>query len=167
MNKTKWITAAATALTLTATLGFAATSDDAKGKEGYGHQRGGGHHQKGGFGGERFAEKLGLTDAQKQQVKTLQTNFREQNKAFFDSGRQTREDMRAAKQANDTTKLEALKATMKAQHEQMKQIQATQTAQIVALLTPEQKAKYDAIKAEREAKRAAHANGERGNRGNK
>jgi Spy/CpxP family protein refolding chaperone len=164
MNKTKWITAAATALTLTATLGFAATSDDAKGKEGYGHHRGG-HHQKGGFGGERFAEKLGLTDAQKQQVQDLQQNFRQQNKAFFDSVRQTREDMRAAKQANDTTKLEALKATMKAQHEQMKQIRDTQTAQIVALLTPEQKAKYDAIKAEREAKRAEH--GERGQRGNK
>ena len=63
-------------LALGATMAFAAPHDGKGGWEG--------HHGKGGFGRE-FAQKLNLTDAQKTQMKDLMKNFRETNKAFFDS----------------------------------------------------------------------------------
>jgi Spy/CpxP family protein refolding chaperone len=139
----KWLTAAAV-LTLSSTLAFAAP-----------HQGHGGKHGRGGREfGERFAQKLNLTDAQKQQLQDVQKSFREENKAFFDSVRDTHRQIRAANEAGDTAKVEALKATAKSQREQMKQLRGAKMQRIEALLTTEQRAQWQAMKAERDAKRA-------------
>lgn len=150
--KTKWVTMAA-ALTLSATLAVAAPHGPGKfGKGGRGGARG--------EFSERFAQKLNLTDAQKQQVRDTQQSFREQNKAFFEQMKDTHRQIREAKQAGDNARLESLKATAQSQRERMKQLRQEQTARIVALLTPEQRAQFDALKAERKANR-----GDRGERG--
>ena len=144
----KVMTAAVGILTLGATLAFAAPPE---GRGGFGEHGGGrGHHgRRGGAGMDRMAEKLSLSDAQKEQITAIRKANREQNRTFFDAARSTREEMRAARKANDTAKLESLKATMQSQREQMKQIHQGVERQIASVLTADQRAKLEAMKAER------------------
>ena len=144
MNSKKWITGIAV-LAVSASLAIAAPQE---GKAWGGHR----HH---GFMSEKLAAKLNLTDTQKQQVKDLNKQFRQDNKAFFQSFRQTMKDARAAKEANDTAKLDALKPTIDSQKAQMKQLREAQEAKVLSVLTPDQQAQYKALKAEWAAKRAA------------
>jgi Spy/CpxP family protein refolding chaperone len=141
----KWFTAAAAVLALSGTVAFAAPHD--------GH---GGRHGRGGRGelSERLGQKLNLTDAQKQQIKDAQQSFRNENKAFFETARDTRRQMHEAKEAGDTARLESLKATAESQHAQMKQLRDAQMQRIEAVLTTEQRAQWQTLKAEHEARRA-------------
>jgi Spy/CpxP family protein refolding chaperone len=143
-NSKKWITAAAV-LALSGTMAFAAP-----------HEGRGGRHGRMGRGmlGEHLAQKLNLTDGQKQQIKDSQQSFRDENKAFFEAARDTRRQIREAKEAGDTARLESLKATAESQHAQMKQLHEAQMQRIEAVLTTEQRAQWQALKAEREARRA-------------
>lgn len=138
-NSKKWFTAAAV-VALSSTLAFAAPHEG--GKRGRGGR--GGHEFS-----ERFAQKLNLSEAQKQQIKDAQTAFRNENKAFFDQTRDTRRQIREAKEAGDAARVEQLKATAKSQHEQMKELRTAQHQRILALLTPEQRTQWEALKAER------------------
>jgi protein CpxP len=149
-NSKKWFTAAAV-VALSSTLAFAAPHEG--GKRGRGGR--GGHEF-----GEKFAQKLNLSDAQKQQIKDAQASFRNENKAFFDTVKDTRRQIREAKEAGDTARAEQLKATAQSQHARMKELRTAQHQRILALLTPEQRTQWEALKAERQAKR-----GDRGNRG--
>lgn len=146
MTSNKIFTAAAV-LALSASLAVAAPHDG-KGFGGHGRK------VRGEFGA-RFAEKLNLTDAQKSQIRDLNKSFREQNKPFFDQVRATRQDLRAARQAGDTAKLDALKGTAEAQRTQMKQLHDAQKQRILSVLTADQRQQYEAMKAERAARRAA------------
>lgn len=152
MKTTKWITMAAV-VTLSASLAFAAPHGP-----GMGGKRGRHGHQF----GERMAAKLNLTDAQKQQLRDLQQSFREKNKAVFENAHALRKDFREAKKAGDTAKLESLKPAMDAQREQMKQLRDAQHQQFLSVLTAEQRTRWEAMKAEREQRRAEHGRG-RGN----
>jgi Spy/CpxP family protein refolding chaperone len=152
MNKNKWMTMAAV-LALSTSLAIAAPHGGKGGK--------GGKHGRGEFS-EKFAEKLNLTDAQKEQIKTIRTNNREQNKAFFEQSRATFEQFREAKKANDTAKLEQLKPALEQQRAQMKQFRDAERQQILALLNSEQRTQFDALEKEREAR-----HGDRGPRGNR
>lgn len=143
MNSKKWITGVAV-LAVSASLAIAAPQA-ARGAWG-------GHHRGHGFMGQKMAEKLNLSDAQKQQIKDLNKQFRQDNKATFESFRQTMKDVRAAKQANDTAKLDALKPTIESQKAQMKQLREAQEQKILSVLTPDQQAQFKALKAERAAK---------------
>ena len=140
MKKSKWITGVAV-FALSTGLALAAPHGD-----GYGH------HGKGEFGQE-MAQKLNLTDAQKAQVKDISKSFREQNKAAFESFRTTMQDYRAAKQANDTAKINALQPQFDAAKAQMKTLRDQLDAKISTVLTPEQNAQWQQLKAERAAKR--------------
>jgi len=143
MNSSKkWITGIAV-LAVSASLAIAAPQEA---KEWGGHR---GHH---GFMSEKLAAKLNLTDTQKQQIKDLNKQFRQDNKAFFQSFKQTKKDAKAATQANDTAKLNALKPTIDSQKAQMKQLREAQEAKVLSVLTPDQQAQYKALKAERAAK---------------
>lgn len=135
----KWITVVA-AVGLSATLAIAGTG------EGHGRgMRGKGH---GGFG-MKLASKLNLTDTQKEQWKAIRKSSREQNSAFFQESRQTMKDFRAAKEAGDTAKADALKQTLQSQHAQMKQIRDAEETQLMNILTTEQRAQYQTLKAQR------------------
>jgi protein CpxP len=151
MKSNKWMAMAAVAA-LSTTLAFAGPHEGGRDGE-RGGKRGG---KRGGEFGARFAQKLNLTDAQKQQIRALQEGFRTQNKAFFEQSRETFRQFRDAKKAGDTARVDALKPTIEAQREQMKQLRAEQKQRIVALLTPEQRAQYESMKAERDARRGEH-----------
>jgi protein CpxP len=111
--------------------------------------------ERGGRGefGAKFAEKLNLTDAQKEQIRAIHKQTREQNAAFFQSFRETREQLREATRANDTAKADALKATLESQHAQMKQIRDAERQRVLSILTPEQRTQFEQMKAEHAAKR--------------
>jgi periplasmic protein CpxP/Spy len=149
-KNSKWITAVAVAA-LSATMAFAAAPHDG----GQGGWHGKGHH---GFRAGHLAKKLNLTDAQKQQWKDMEKSFRQDNAAFFQSTRQTWQDFRAAKEAGDTAKMDALKPAMESQHAQMRQLRDAQEQKLATILTPDQKAQWDALKAERAARRAQREN---------
>lgn len=143
MKNTKWITAAAATLALSASLAIAAPN--AGNGHGWGREGGKGRQEM----GARLAEKLNLTDLQKQQFAALQRDFRTANQAFFEQSRQTMQDFRAAKQAGDTAKADALKPTLDAQRAQMKQLRDAQEQKVLAILNADQRAQYEALKAER------------------
>ena len=119
----------------------------------HGEGRDGGHRGRRGDFSMKFMQKLNLTDAQKQQMKTVRQNFRQQNEALFSGFHQTMKEYRAAKQANDTAKAESLKATLDSQKAQVAQAHKAEHEQMLTVLTAEQRAQYDAMKAEWKAKR--------------
>src|ERR1041385_7911591 len=142
----KTITAIAV-LALSGTLAFAAT----EGHEGFGGHGHRGHHR--GMFGAKMAAKLGLSDAQKAQIKDIKKATREANAAFFDQARATRKEFWEAKKAGDTAKMDSLKPTLDSPRAQMKQIRQAEQAKVLSVLTPDQQAKLDAMKAEGKAKR--------------
>ena len=144
MKKLKVITIAA-ALTLSATIAVAAPHGGGKGGHGRGH--------RGGFMSQHMAEKLNLTDAQKAQIQAIQKGFREQNAQTFENAKELRKQVREARQANDTAKLESLKPAMEAQRTQFQQLREANKQQILAVLTAEQRAQLEALKAERKQRR--------------
>ncbi|HYO75564.1 MAG TPA: Spy/CpxP family protein refolding chaperone [Thermoanaerobaculia bacterium] len=151
MNTKKWMTVAAT-LALSTSIAIAAPHG------GRGEGKSGGKRGHGEFEG-RFAEKLNLTDAQKAQIKTIRQNNREQNKAVFEQSRETFKQFWEAKKAGDTARVEQLKPVFEQQRAQVRQLLDAERQLVLALLTPEQRAQYEALKAERESRR-----GQRGER---
>jgi Spy/CpxP family protein refolding chaperone len=147
MKKMKVITIAA-ALTLSATMAFAGPREGGKG---FGGGKGRGH--RGGFMSQRLAEKLNLTDAQKQQIQAIQKGFRDNNAQAFENAKVLRQQVREARQANDTAKLESLEPALEAQRTQFQQLREANKQAILAVLTAEQRAQLDALKAERKQRR--------------
>jgi Spy/CpxP family protein refolding chaperone len=143
----KWITAAAV-LGLSASLAFAGTTTG----EGHSHGFGGEGRHHHGFG--KLASKLNLTDAQKGQWKAIRKSSHEQNAAFFQQSRETKKEFFAAKKAGDTAKADSLKATLQSQRAQMKQIRDAEEQQFTKILTPDQSAQFQALKAAHAARRA-------------
>ena len=136
--------ASAVAVTLLgASLAFAAPHD--------GGRHWGGRHGERIFGA-KLAQELNLTDAQKAQIKSLKQASREQNAAFFEQSRATMKQFFTAKKAGDTATMEQLKPAMEANRAQMKQIRATTEANIASVLTAEQNAKWQQLKADRAAR---------------
>lgn len=154
MNKR--IAAVAAVVTLSATLAFAAPHEG-RGK-GQGRQGKAGH-------GQKFAQELGLTADQQRLIEDIRKNTFAANKDFFESARTLRQEFRAARQAGDTAKIEALKAQKESQRAQFQSIRAAREQQILSVLTAEQRAKYEALKAERESRRGEGGKRRRGPRG--
>jgi Spy/CpxP family protein refolding chaperone len=140
----------ATALTLTlgATLAFAAPQG-----KGDGEFRKGKHAKHRAAHFEKFAQELNLTDAQKEQIRAQRQNFRESNKARFETHRDTMRQYREARKANDTARAEQLKATLEVQRGELQQLRQAQHQALLQILTPEQRAQLEAKKAEREQRR--------------
>jgi periplasmic protein CpxP/Spy len=132
--------AAIAVLTLSATLAVAGPGG---GKGGFHGKRGNGEF------GAKFAEKLNLSDAQKAQAKQLHEQFRTQNEPLFNAFKQTKDDLRAARQANDTARVDALEAALKTQKTQLKAARQAQHERFLSILTADQKAQLEAMKAER------------------
>lgn len=156
------IISAVAILGLTGTIAMAAPA-----AEGNAHGRHGrGHHGKAhNGGGQRLAQQLNLTDAQKEQWRAEQKSFRLSNAVFLEQVRQTRQDLRAARKAGDTARAEGLKATASAQREQLKQLRRAEAQKFAAMLTSEQRARYETLKAEREARKAARGDRQRQHHG--
>ena len=102
------------------------------------------------FAGQgRLAEKLNLSDAQKAQWQELRRSFHQDNKAFLEQARQTRRDFRAARDANDTAKIESLKPVVQANRTQMRQLREAQEQKLMDILNEEQRAQFQELKQHR------------------
>jgi periplasmic protein CpxP/Spy len=99
-------------------------------------RRGGG---RGGFGAD-----LNLTEAQKAQIKTIRAKYKPQNEALRTQAKPFMDAARAARQKGDTAtaRAEMLKARNVMQGGQS--IRTQENAEIRAILTPDQQAKWDA-----------------------
>lgn len=163
LNRMKKIIAGgalAASLMLTGAVGFAQqeAGQEQDGKErGSWHKRGGGrggHGMRGGFGG-RFAEKLNLTDAQKEQMKQIAMRYRESGKALRQQNRESRGDnFDAFKDGtfNEAAVRAAAQARANARVEQ-EVMRARMMSEMYAVLTAEQKAQLAAERQQREQKR--------------
>jgi protein CpxP len=145
INMKKFTTAVAVTL-LGASLAFAAPHEGGK------HW---GHGKRGVFS-EKLAQKLNLTDAQKEQVKAIKKDSFEQNKAFFQQSRQTMKQYFTAKKANDTATMDSLEPAVESQRAQMKLIRTATEAKIAGVLTPDQNTQWQQLKAERAARHQNH-----------
>ena len=103
---------------------------------------------------QKFAQTLNLSDGQREQIRQLHRSFRSDNAAFLQSFRQNWRDYRAAKQAGDTAKADALKATLESQRAQAKELHAGLEQRVGSVLTADQLAQWNAMKADRAARRA-------------
>lgn len=95
---------------------------------------------------ERLATVLGLTDAQKQQAAAIFASAAEQNRALRPQIGTAEASLREAVKTNNTAQIDSLAAEIGRLHGQLRAIQAKTQAQFYALLTTEQRDKYDALR---------------------
>jgi len=98
----------------------------------------------GGREGRGFGRDLNLTEAQKTQIKAIRTKYQPQNQALRDRAKPFMEAARTARQKGDTV---AFRSNMEKARQVMQGGQSFRTqeqAEIRAILTPDQQAKFDA-----------------------
>jgi len=98
---------------------------------------------------ERYGAQLGLTDAQKTTIDEMEKKFDTDHADFLADYHKTMADFRAAREANDTAKMDALRPKMDSQRTEMMKLRTDQEDKIAATFTDEQKAKWSKIKEER------------------
>jgi Spy/CpxP family protein refolding chaperone len=95
-------------------------------------------------GGGEFGRDLNLTEAQKGQIKAIRAKYKPQNEALRAQAKPFTDAARAAKQKGDTV---AFRTNIEKAHQVMQGGQSFRTqenAEIRAILTPDQQAKWDA-----------------------
>jgi Spy/CpxP family protein refolding chaperone len=125
------------------------------GQRGHGRGRGG---QLGGF------KELNLTDAQRAQIKAIHTKYQAQNKASRDQAKPFIDAARAARQKGDTA---AFRSNMEKARQLSSGVRQQEMNEVRAVLTPEQRTKFDAAAAQRKEKFANRGGKGRRGRGNK
>lgn len=96
-----------------------------------------------GPGGGQFRD-LNLTDAQKAQVKAIRQKYQPQNEALRTQAKPFMEAARAARKSGDTVAFRSNMDKARQIMEGGKSIRAQEQAEISAILTPDQRAKFDA-----------------------
>lgn len=109
--------------------------------------------------GERIAEYLGLDAQQRAAVTQLHAQQRDALKPLSEEGRELRRKLREATEAEKPDALAVGEATLalKAHRDRAKAERAAFEQKLTALLTPEQRQKYDALKAARDFGRGPRA----------
>lgn len=113
-----------------------------------GFHRGGRHHgnaaMRGARAGREFGADLNLTDAQKAQIKAIRQKYQPQGQALRTQAKPYIDAARAARQKGDTA---AFRSNMEKARQVMQSGQSFRTqeqAEIRNVLTPDQRAKWDA-----------------------
>lgn len=114
-------------------------------------QRGGGDRRNQSFT-ERYGAQLNLTDAQKKQIDELDEKYRKDNAAFFEGYMKTMGEYREARQANDQAKIDALKPKVEEAQAQATKLRSAHEENIAKSFNADQKAAWQKIKDEREAR---------------
>ena len=109
------------------------------------YQRG---DRRGPGGREGFGRDLNLTDAQKTQIKAIRQKYQSQNEALRAQVKPFMEAARAARQKGDSA---AFRANVEKAHQvtQAASFKTQERAEIRAILTPDQQAKFDAHEKQR------------------
>ena len=95
-------------------------------------------------GGGEFGRDLNLTDAQKAQIKAIRLKYQPQNEALRTQAKPFIDAARAARQKHDTASARSNMEKARQVMQGGQSIHAQETAEIRAILTPEQQAKFDA-----------------------
>ncbi|MCB0711423.1 MAG: Spy/CpxP family protein refolding chaperone [Ignavibacteriae bacterium] len=111
---------------------------------------------KGGPRGEGPLAALNLTDAQKEQVKALHEQFEQDNSALLEQMKSLHDQAHDQMKSGDKEAAQQTREEMRGLGEQLREAREGLEQQVEALLTAEQKAKLEELKAQR---------GERGSRG--
>jgi Spy/CpxP family protein refolding chaperone len=107
------------------------------------------HYRRGPHGGGEFRGRgefgrdLNLTEAQKTQIKAIRQKYQAQNQAARTQAKPFMDAARAARQKGDTV---AFRSNMEKAHQVGQATRTQEMAEIRAILTPEQQAKFDAQK---------------------
>jgi Spy/CpxP family protein refolding chaperone len=121
-----------------------------------GMRRGGMRGERGGFGGGdgRLMKDLNLTDAQKTKIKAIHEKYQPQFRTLREQGRTQFESLRAARQKGDTSA--AARQRFQQQREQFRTradaLRKQEQSEVRAVLTADQRAKWDAAAKQREAR---------------
>ncbi len=123
------------------------------GRGGFGH---GGGRGMGPMGPMRGLAQLGLTDDQRQQIRTAVSAHRDEFRALMERGRKAREAERAAieKVPANEQEIRAAAADVAAVEADSAVLRARVHEQVFSLLTPDQQTKALALRADREQRRA-------------
>jgi periplasmic protein CpxP/Spy len=108
-----------------------------------------GSYRRGAPGGrEGFGRDLNLTDAQKEQIKAIRQKYQPQNEALRAQAKPYMDAARAARQKGDSA---AFRTNMEKAHQVMQaaSFKTQERAEIRAILTPDQQAKFDAHEKDR------------------
>ena len=103
------------------------------------------------------------TDAQKAQIKAIHEKYQPQFKSFRDAMKPAMEEAKAARQRGDTAGVRAAFAKTASTRAQAQALRAQETAEIRAILTPEQQKTFDTNVAQMKS-HGDHAKKGRGNR---
>ena len=128
----------ATVAALAAGMAFAQTPAPAQPQAGGMHARRGAMHH-------RMMQALNLTDAQKQQAKSIFQQAKQSAQPLREQMKQNRTALSAAVKANDVAQIHSLSAQQGTLRGQMLGIRLEAMAKFYQTLTPEQKAKADQI----------------------
>jgi Spy/CpxP family protein refolding chaperone len=132
------------------------------------HRRGprGAGEMRGGRGGREFGADLNLTDAQKAQIKAIHQKYQPQAQALRTQAKPYMDAAKAARQKGDTV---AFRSNMEKARQltQGASFRAQETAEIRAILTPDQQVKFDARQKAMADRRANGGKGGWGKKGNK
>lgn len=109
---------------------------------------------------EKAAERLNLTADQKAKIKALRDQFKTAHQSTFAEMKSLKAQIKAAGKGTDQAK--ALREQMKAKMESLRPAQEQLHQQILAILTPEQRAQMEQMKAERKQKGGKRGKGRSG-----
>jgi Spy/CpxP family protein refolding chaperone len=98
----------------------------------------------GGREGRGFGRDLNLTDAQKTQIKAIRQKYQPQNQALRDRAKPFMEAARAARQQGDSAGFRSNMDKAQQVMQSGQSFHAQEQAEIRAILTPDQQAKWDA-----------------------
>lgn len=101
----------------------------------------------------RALEALNLTDAQKEQARAIFQGQREATRDVRDQMRQVSEQLRAAEEANDVARIQALSAQKGELEGRLRVAHADAQRRFKALLTPEQQTQLDQLQTRRSERR--------------
>jgi len=96
-----------------------------------------------------LAQKLNLTDAQKQQAKAIFQQTRQSTQALRQQLKDNHQALAAAIKANNTAEMQRLSTVQGTLMGQMAAARSQAKAQVYALLTPDQKAQADQLQMQR------------------
>ena len=98
-------------------------------------------------------DQLGLSPQQKEQVRALREQEKQKNGPLMAQAKDLRGQARAARESGDQAKLQSVRSQMEALKPKLQQARADSEQKLYAILTPEQRTKFDQLKAERKEKR--------------
>jgi Spy/CpxP family protein refolding chaperone len=103
-------------------------------------------HKRHGRDGQHMAEALNLTDAQKEQAKAIREKHRASSEDVRNQMRTFHEQLKAAKEANNTAEVQRLTQQREALFARVKETFTAQRNEFRSILTADQQAKFDQMR---------------------